>query len=198
MNADFMLPESFVLFDLEYTAWPNSQIENWTKRGEYREIIQFGAIRVEGKELTEKNSLLLYVKPEKNPILSEFIIGLTGITQEKIESEGITFPSALKKFQAFIADTITFCWGRDIEVLGENCTLHQTRSLIRPGQLTDLRPLMQAIFWQRGIDVNKYSSGTLVHAFDIEAALAPHNALNDTRNLLQAFRLLRERGNGVY
>lgn len=186
-------PRQFVLFDFEYTAWEKSQERGWSDPGEHREIIQIGAIRVSGPDLSETDSFLEYVKPVKNPRLSEFIIQLTGITQADIESRGLLFPDALKKFERFIGNTPAYCWGRDTEVLRENYELARITTSLRSEQLANLRPLMAPIFLTEGVDIGEYTSGTLIRAFSKKPSLRAHDALNDMRNLLEAIRYVKER-----
>ena len=77
--------KEFVIIDLEWTSWK----ENYNKRKDTfnrrkvwqkKEIIQIGAIRF-NKYYKILDTLNLYVKPKFNPILSNYIIKLTGISQ---------------------------------------------------------------------------------------------------------------------
>ena len=81
----------FYILDIEYTAWKKSLENNWNKDNEWREIIQIGAILISHKNNQYKivSELNLYVKPTINPTLSQYIIDLTGITQEQIDVHGI-------------------------------------------------------------------------------------------------------------
>src|SRR3989338_10997477 len=90
----FSFPKRFILLDTEYTSGEDSQERGWGPN-KYKEIIQIGAISVDGKSLAEEGAFSVFVKPVKNPQLSDFIVGLTGITQEKIDTEGISLPSGM-------------------------------------------------------------------------------------------------------
>ncbi|MEK7109115.1 MAG: 3'-5' exonuclease, partial [Patescibacteria group bacterium] len=96
------LPEKFVLFDTEFTSWEGAMARNWSGPGEYREVIQIGAIRVD--KLQEAGSFCVYVKPIKNPELSAFIKELTGISQETVDKEGKPLGEALSGFKDFVGD----------------------------------------------------------------------------------------------
>ncbi len=181
------LPEELILFDTEYTAWEDSKETQWGGPNEYREIIQIGAIRVHG--LTETASFMRFVKPVKNPQLSGFIIGLTGISQADVE-QGDSFSDAYTAFLAFVGATPTFCWGSDVEVFDQNGELSgDTRRLPRE-QFMNLKPSVVPLLTQRGIDESMYSSGTLLTAFNLPEARRAHDAVNDMRNLLDALREL--------
>ncbi|MFL2783003.1 MAG: exonuclease domain-containing protein [Rhodospirillales bacterium] len=92
----------WVVYDLECTAWPGSSENGWSKINEYREIIQIGAVKFDiSANLAEIDSCVIHVKPKINPILSDYIINLTGISQKTIEDSGLLFPEAAKKFKNF-------------------------------------------------------------------------------------------------
>ena len=47
------LQPKIIIFDTEFTAWEGSLARNWNGPGEYREIIQIGAILVDTQNLQE-------------------------------------------------------------------------------------------------------------------------------------------------
>jgi inhibitor of KinA sporulation pathway (predicted exonuclease) len=92
-----------VIFDLEFTSWPGSNERNWSLPEEDREVVQIGAVKIEiSKGLREKDSFNILVRPLKNPVLSEYFVNLTGITQEQADNQGHPFPNALSRFMDFI------------------------------------------------------------------------------------------------
>lgn len=80
-----MIPSNFILFDTEFTAWQGSQERNWSLCWEYKELISISALKVENKnnKLIIVDKFTCYIKPRKNVLLSDYIINLTGITQQK-------------------------------------------------------------------------------------------------------------------
>ena len=50
------LPDTFIIFDTEFTAWEGSQERKWSGENEFRELVQISAIRVKKKVIL---SLLL-------------------------------------------------------------------------------------------------------------------------------------------
>ncbi|MBI5645078.1 exonuclease domain-containing protein [Candidatus Kaiserbacteria bacterium] len=189
----FQFPREFVLFDLEYTAFEDSKLHKWSRPGEHREIIQIGAIRATSPDLNEQDSFLEYVRPAINPQLSDFIVGLTGITQIDIDSKGIPYPNAYRKFKTFVGMIPAFCWGDDADVFAENNELADEPEELPNGQFQNLRPILAPEFAAIGIDISTSSSGTLIQEFGTADARRAHDALNDMRNLLDAIRLLRRR-----
>lgn len=182
------LPPAFVLFDLEWTSWEGFMQSKWQMPGKYREVIQIGAIRVE--DLAETASYSVYVKPVKNPQLSDYVQNLTGITQEKIEREGKSLAEAVSTFSAFIAGLPLASWtADDAEVLQENCNLLGL-SVVIPSESINIRAVVEPALKRRGIHAEDFTSGTLIEAFGKQGSRA-HDALNDMRNLLEVIKFLQ-------
>ena len=53
-----------------------------------KEIVQIATIKVDLSTLEVKDEFNVFVKPTYNPILSDYFINLTGITNKKIAQEG--------------------------------------------------------------------------------------------------------------
>ena len=153
-----------------------------------------GAIQITGIDLEEMAHFIEYVSPVKNPTLSDFIVSFTGITQADVDAQGITFSDALEKLGHFIGDFPAFCWGRDIEVLKENC---QLCDIIEPDflmRMSNIKPILTPLFESVGIDTKKHTSGTLISAFTkTREPRRAHDALNDMRNFRDAILELRFR-----
>ena len=112
-----------VIFDLELTAWPGSVQRNWSGPGEYAEIIQIGAVRLDD-EMCEIGALDLAVKPRLNPILSDYIVGLTGLTQERVDRDGVSLEAGLARLARFAEGSqALLCNGGDAEWIRHNVGL---------------------------------------------------------------------------
>jgi DNA polymerase III epsilon subunit family exonuclease len=86
-----MLPERFIVFDLETTGLnPNMH-----------EIIEFGAIRV-NRDANNHATFQALVKPERK--VPKRITDLTGISQEMVDREGEPLAEVLAAFVEFIED----------------------------------------------------------------------------------------------
>ena len=68
-----------------------------------REIVQIAAIKV-SDDLRVIGTLDILCKPVINPVLSDYFVNLTGITNSAIKSRGIKFQNAYKKFTKFVGD----------------------------------------------------------------------------------------------
>jgi inhibitor of KinA sporulation pathway (predicted exonuclease) len=180
----------FVIWDVEYTSWEGAMARNWSGPNEFREVIQIGAIKVDGTTLTEEGSYQMYVKPVKNPELSDFITNLTGITQADVDTKGVALADALASFKTFAAAAPLYSFGIDAENVEANCKLLGIDFPFAKEECHDLYPILTQVLAARSLDITKYHSGTLIEAFGKKGGRA-HDALNDVRNLLLAIRELK-------
>lgn len=86
-----VLPERFVVFDLETTGLKPQQ----------HEIIEFGAIRV-NRDSDQHETFQALVKPKKK--VPKKITEISGITQEMLDQEGEPLDSALPEFLKFVGN----------------------------------------------------------------------------------------------
>ena len=113
----------YIVFDTEFTSWKGSQENNWSKKGEHRELVQIGAYKIHNGEIID--TLNIFIKPKINPILSKYFTNLTGITNKKIKTSGLNFFVALEKFYKF-TNRITdiYSYGNDYGIIEENMILN--------------------------------------------------------------------------
>jgi|OM-RGC.v1.018148226 DNA polymerase III, alpha subunit (gram-positive type) len=178
------LPERFVIFDTEFTSWEGAHARNWSGEGEHRELIQLGTIKV--RRLAEVDSLLLYSQPVINPQLSDFIIELTGVTQQDVDERGKAFTAVYQRFMEWVGDLPVVSFGTDETVLQENHDLQHTGVQLSIEQFSDVRDIFKAA----GIETQQYSSGTIPAAFGLTPPPDAHDALNDCRSILLALQAL--------
>jgi len=180
-----------IVFDLEFTAWPGSLARNWTGPGEFREVVQIGAVRADPGTLAERASLSLLVRPVLNPVLSDYFTTLTGITNADLARDGMAFDAGLAAFAAFCAGAgQVLANGEDADILRADA---DRRGL--PWPLTGL-PFRNI----RGLLARHLGQGRDLASCDI-AALAgegltghAHTGLADARSILAGLRLLRRQG----
>ncbi|QIB43580.1 exonuclease domain-containing protein [Streptomyces aureoverticillatus] len=123
---------TFVVFDLEFTTWPDALEQNWSAPGQFREIVQIGALRLRAEaasDSSDSSDSSVYsvveeyealVRPLMNPRLSPYFTELTGIDQESVDREGLPSAEALSDFLAFCEGQSVLSYGNDMVVLGEN------------------------------------------------------------------------------
>lgn len=115
-----MAPEQHIIVDLEATCWPKPHTQ-------ISEIIEIGAVRMDREgEIVDEFSQ--FVKPQLNPVLSEFCINLTSITQEMVD-EARGFPEVASAFLSWIekgGEAYSLCsWGfYDRKQFRQDCELH--------------------------------------------------------------------------
>lgn len=181
-----------VLFDLEFTAWEGSLERGWSEPWEAREPIQIGAVRVrDDARLTETDRLLCHVQPLRNPVLSDYIIDLTGIRQSIVDEEGFAFPDALDIFLSFCAGArAILTYSGDAAVLAEACGIHG----IDPPDWTRFGELRGCLSRRAGPAFAEATSFDLPGLAGLEAEGRAHDALDDALAILRTLRVLRRDG----
>lgn len=180
--------ERAVIFDLEFTAWAGSMLRNWQGPGEHREVVQIGAVALDARSLETRGEIMRLVRPRINPVLSDYFIELTGITNARVEAEGQDFEPAYDAFRAFCGRAQLFAYGRDDLVLAENLELYE---LDRPRmRARDIRTWFVA----QGVDAMSINSGDIAAKVGLDLDLRPHDALDDARSVVAGLRRLVEQG----
>jgi len=183
---------AFVIYDLEVTSWEGAMTRHWSGPGEFPEIIQIGAVKLSGAAgYAERGSLNLFVRPVLNPVLSDYIVDLTGITQAEIEAKGVPFAQALAAFQDFSAGCQAFSNGVDDEWIAANCALHDLPNPFRADDLVNIGPsLKQILGWSGQIFSSDFPS--LIGAANTGSA---HDGVDDARAIAVVLReILKEDG----
>lgn len=180
-----------IVFDTEFTAWEGSWENGWSRPGEHREIIEIGAVLCDGPGLDEVAVFNVLVKPAVNPVLSDYIQDLTGITNDRLAREGMDLVPAMERFLAFAAGAgAVLSFGNDDEILADN---HRLRGLQPPAALQRFRNAQTAICAAAGID-GRVSSCDLPERIGAPLDGKAHSAVGDARAVLHVLRVLRARG----
>ena len=183
-----------VVYDTEFTAWPGSQERGWSRSGEARELLRISAQKVAVPSLRTLDSFDLLIQPILNPILSRYVMHLTGIQQNSIDRHGVTFSDAWKVFSEFSlgADEL-LSYGNDRDVVLENFALRKIPlsrtdwALI--SKMGDICPLFARV----GVDTTKYTSGTICRAFRNACGPIkghPHDCPWDVESMVRALRAM--------
>ncbi len=184
--------QCIVVFDTEWTSWTGFRESRWTQPGRYREIVQIGAIALEVEaEFREIDSFQILVQPKKNPVLREFFIELTGITQNMVDADGVGFPEALASFMNFAEqEPVQFAsFGKDEKVVEANCNLCELPMPIGFADSVDIRQE----FLDRNIIEEFWFSSELPHRLGLPPVGKAHDALADSRALAAALRHIGNR-----
>ena len=185
---------AIAVLDLEWTSWEGARQRMWRGPGEEMEIVQIGAITLtDDAALAETAALDVLVTPRINPTLSDYFIDLTGITQERLDREGIDFARALDRLTAFIGGDVGAVWsfGNDFRVVRRNCELS---GLAFPFDDALFRNARTLIADATGIDTGRVFSSGLPEAMGFPPPGVAHRGVDDCRCIAEALRILRRRG----
>ncbi len=173
-----------IIADLEYTSWEGALEGGWSAPGQFREIVQIGAVRVDAG-FAERESFSVLVRPTINPELSGYFTALTGITNDAVARDGISLKNALDAFADFAGTDVILTHGRDDLVVGEDCALKDLVNPIAGVEWRDINPPLRTI---TGL---KLSSSALPAHFGLEATGSAHDALADARALARVLAHLK-------
>ena len=181
---------SITIFDLEYTAWECSMARSWLTPGEFREVVQIGAVKLDADSFAVQAEFDVLVRPRFNPLISPYLENLTGITRDQIASRGVDFRTAYDRFLAFAGECPIAAFGHDEYVLEEN---------LRHNGITDARPLplfydLRGWFAVQGIDPRGRHSCEIGPALGVPFTGQTHNALDDARSLAAGMAVIAARG----
>lgn len=154
-----------------------------------RQIVQIAAIIFDTETGEELGYFDQLVRPTYQKELPEFFTELTGITQQDVDENGISFNEAFTRFAGFCGDIPIYTFDKDEEVLRQNCD-YISMAWPLASQFTRVKALLPN--W--GIDPDAYSSGTLYKAAGLDLSGHVHNALHDVRSMAQAINVFEKSG----
>jgi len=179
-----------VIFDLEFTAWEGSLESGWTRPGEFREVVQIGAVKLAPGSLKQVDEFEMLVLPRVNPVLSGFFTGLTGISNEEVARRGVDFITAYHAFLDFAEGAPIWAHGRDDLVLAANLRLYGWDRHFPAPNYTN------AVSWflEQGVDLRGKHACEVAAAAGAAFSGREHNALDDARGVVAGIRALVEKG----
>ncbi len=178
-----------VVYDLEFTAWDGSMGRRWLAPGEFKEVVQIGAVKVSA-DFLPLDTLDCLIQPRLNPVLSGYLEALTGLTNAAVAARGVVFEEAYRAFVAFAGPLPVIAFGRDDLVLVENLRLYGLKAVPPLPPVVDIRRWLI----DNGIDL------TGMHACDVgPAAGVPfdghtHDGLADALSVAAGIKALMARG----
>ena len=162
----------------------------WLRPGEFKEVVQIGAVKVDAEALTILDSFNIIVRPRINSRLSPYLEDLTGITNEAVKASGRDFVEAYDCFLDFARGAPISAFGRDDLVFSENLRLYGI------GSAEGLPPFLDARPWFRanGFDTRGLHSCDIGPRLGVPFSGRKHNALDDSRSIAQGMKVLIGRG----
>ena len=178
------------IFDLEFTAWECSMARHWLSPGEFQEVVQIGAVKLDAGTMTRLDEFDTLVVPRINRTLSPYFENLTGITNTALTARGVDFFDAYHRFLDFAEDGAIAAFGRDDHVLSANLRLYG---------IADARPLpafqdLRRWFAACGIDPRGLHSCDIGPLLGVPFQGHAHNALDDARSIACGMEVMASRG----
>lgn len=186
-------PARIAVMDVEWTSWPGAKQRNWRGPGEEMEIVQIGAVKlIDDGGFEEVDALDLLVKPRLNPTLSDYFIALTGITQARLDREGVDFARALGRLETFLKDVrAVWSYGLDHRIIKRNCALN---GLAFPFDESLFMSVRETIADAVGFGVADVYSSDLPGAMGFPPPGTAHQGVDDCRCIAEALRILSRQG----
>jgi inhibitor of KinA sporulation pathway (predicted exonuclease) len=181
---------TLTVFDLEYTAWECSMARHWLEPGQFKEVVQIGAVRLDGKTLAVLDEFDLLVRPRINPVLSPYFEKLTGITNDAVTARGIDFAEAYRRFADFAGDDPICAFGHDEWILEENLRLYGITQFRTLPRFSDLRSWFAAC----NVDPRGMLSCEIAPSLGLVFQGRAHNALDDARSMAASMEEMVRRG----
>ena len=192
---------SFVIFDTEYTTWKGCNENGW-HGNQKKEIVQIAALKINADfEVIVTFNVLC--KPIVNPVLSDYFVNLTGITNETICAKGMSFTEAYKKFTDFVGNDVCFShgWGGDYFSKSDGLVMEENLQInnIMPEKnlkYRNIAAVFKELYAKHNIDIKSQSSGQIVKLLNIQEKLIKlgldeHNALFDVYSILEGLKFFR-------
>jgi inhibitor of KinA sporulation pathway (predicted exonuclease) len=181
---------TLTVFDLEFTAWECSMATGWLRPGEFKEVVQIGALKLDARSFAVLDQFDILVRPRINPLLSPYFEELTGIANAQLEAEGVDFVEAYERFELFAQGGPICAFGHDEGILEENIRFYGLKGLAPLPEFFDLR----AWFAAQNIDPRGMLSCEIGPALGVPFEGRAHNALDDARSLAAAMQIMLSRG----
>ena len=181
---------TITVFDLEFTAWECSMARCWMAPGEFQEVVQIGAVKLDAESLAVLDELDLLVTPRINRDLSPYFTNLTGITDAALSARGMDFGDAYDRFADFAEGGTIAAFGRDDHVLDANLRLYGIAGARPLPPFQDLRRWFAAL----GIDPRGLHSCDIGPRLGVPFRGQAHNALDDARSVAAGMKVLASRG----
>lgn len=190
--------KNIVIFDTEYTSWEGCLKNGW-HLPQRQEIVQIGALKIDLETLEVVEEFCRFVIPTFNPLLSDYFINLTGITNEKLQQDGASFAEVYRDFEKFCSGSTCYSYAypphKSKEADGEVLRLNLEWNELPPPLLTfkNIGEYFAVKFVEHKIDAGNPSSGQLATVLgrkeNLERlGLGVHNALYDVYSILEGLR----------
>ncbi len=162
----------------------------WSRPGEFTELVQIGAVKVDARSFVVIDEMDVLVRPRFNPVLSDYFVELTGITNGDLAQGSVDFAEAYGEFVQFADEGVIAAFGRDDLVFDANVRLYGLEKAPVPPFYINIVPWL----YENGIDPRGKNACDVAPLAGVAFEGHKHNALADARGVLAGIRTLVERG----
>ncbi len=188
---------SVVIYDTEFWTDRGVQGRHWSGLYDYPPLlIQIGAIKCElSRGLPIIGEYASYVLPVdeygRRAPLTDYLVQLTGISQNEFETSAIPLAGAMSSFAHFVNLDLMFSYGNDILAsILPTCYLRSLTCPFTPRQVHDIRYILR----HAGVTdelLTLHTSGTIASAFGLQLLdHTVHDALSDARSIVATIQHL--------
>ena len=163
---------------------------HWLTPGEFREVVQIGAVKLDAESFVLLDEFDTLVRPRINPLLSPYFEKLTGITNAEVGERGVDFAQAYERFADFAGDGPICAFGHDEWILEENLRLYGIAGARPLPRFQDLRNWFAAC----NIDPRGLLSCEIAPSLGLNFKGRAHNALDDARSMAARMEEMVRRG----
>ncbi|WP_418119915.1 exonuclease domain-containing protein [Variovorax sp. 350MFTsu5.1] len=171
-----MQAERYLVIDFEATCCDHGTVPR-----EQMEIIEFGAVMVDGSTFKSVDEFQSFVRPQRHPRLTPFCTKLTSIHQGDVDSAPL-FKDAVGLFKNWLYrySGFAFCsWGDyDLKQLRQDCDFHRVPYPISAPHLN-----VKRLFAERQNLTKKPGLGDAVQLAGLEFSGVHHRGIDDARNI---------------
>lgn len=166
----------FLVLDLEATCCDAKRIQRHEM-----EIIEIGAVMVEAAGLEIKSEFQTFIKPIRNPILTEFCKSLTSISQEQVD-RAPQYPDAIAAFKTWMSSYSNFIFGSwgdyDRNQLEQDSQFHNIPYPIASGHIN-----LKKLFTTQQILPKRYGMNQALKLANLPLEGTHHRGIDDARNI---------------
>lgn len=175
------MSKTSVIVDVEATCCDDSSFPR-----HQMEIIEIGAVAVESKTGQVISDYETFIRPVRNPTLTDFCRGLTTITQEQVDSAD-DYPTAMKPFRKWLSSLgdYDFCsWGfYDRRQFEQDSEFHSVGYPFAGPHRNVKIEFSEAIGSKKKMGV-----GGALRYLGLKFEGTPHRGIDDARNIARIYR----------
>ncbi|NQV27552.1 MAG: exonuclease domain-containing protein [Rhodopirellula sp.] len=178
-------PDYWLVIDLEATCCSDNRFPR-----EEMEIIEIGAVVVEGSTFQPLDEFQAFVRPVRHATLTPFCTGLTGIQQADVDA-AIEFRAAMSRLTIWMSryPNAIFCsWGEyDRRQFARDCEFHRVAWPFENQHVNLKKRYADRFGLKRG-----QGFGEVLRKHNLTFEGRPHRGIDDARNIVRVMPIIFE------